>query len=113
MKLYATVTSERASKGQGGHKRLDIVLTCKDEERGTYDEVGKLTMHQATGGAINMLFRSLVSEEDLHVQLPTRYNTKGKKQKGESFKCDRCEFDGATSKELHEHRQDQHGLEIA
>lgn len=27
MKLYATVSSERASKGQGGNKRLDIQLT--------------------------------------------------------------------------------------
>ena len=26
MKLYATTTSERASKGQGGNKHLDIVL---------------------------------------------------------------------------------------
>ena len=27
MKLYATATSERSSKGQGGNKYLDIVLT--------------------------------------------------------------------------------------
>ena len=27
MKLYATITSERASKGQGGNERLDIQIT--------------------------------------------------------------------------------------
>lgn len=31
MKLYATTTSERASKGQGGNKRLDILVS--DSER--------------------------------------------------------------------------------
>jgi hypothetical protein len=29
MKLYATVTSERATKGQGGNDRLDIQLTVR------------------------------------------------------------------------------------
>lgn len=31
MKLYATITSERASKGQGGNQFLNIVIT--DEKR--------------------------------------------------------------------------------
>lgn len=30
MKLYATVTSERASKGQGGNKFLEIELKVRD-----------------------------------------------------------------------------------
>jgi hypothetical protein len=30
MKLYATVESERASKGQGGNERLDTVYTTGD-----------------------------------------------------------------------------------
>lgn len=29
MKLYATVTSERASKGQGGNKHIAITLQCE------------------------------------------------------------------------------------
>lgn len=33
MKLYATVTSERASKGQGGNKYLDIDITVGDAEK--------------------------------------------------------------------------------
>lgn len=31
MKLYATTTSERASKGQGGNRYLDIQLTVSSE----------------------------------------------------------------------------------
>jgi hypothetical protein len=31
MKLYATVTSERASKGQGGNKMLKVDITLGDE----------------------------------------------------------------------------------
>jgi len=33
MKLYATVSSERASKGQGGNKFLDILIEVQDLER--------------------------------------------------------------------------------
>ena len=32
MKLYATVQSERATKGQGGNQRLDIQLTVGDSD---------------------------------------------------------------------------------
>ena len=32
MNLYATITSERATKGQGGNKRLDINLFYIDRE---------------------------------------------------------------------------------
>lgn len=33
MKLYATITSERASKGQGGNQRLDTVYTVGKSRR--------------------------------------------------------------------------------
>ena len=33
MKLYATVQSERATKGQGGNQRLDIQLTVGDSDK--------------------------------------------------------------------------------
>lgn len=33
MKLYATVKSDRASKGQGGNERIDIKLTVSDASR--------------------------------------------------------------------------------
>lgn len=38
MKLYATVSSERASKGQGGNNYLHIVLKVEDRDK-TYAEV--------------------------------------------------------------------------
>ena len=41
MKLYATVTSDRASKGQGGNSRLEIELTIDPVER---KEVGRVIM---------------------------------------------------------------------
>jgi len=33
MKLYATTTSERATKGQGGNEFLDIMIEVEDLER--------------------------------------------------------------------------------
>lgn len=36
MKLYATVTSERASKGQGGNKQLDIDILIFDRQNPLY-----------------------------------------------------------------------------
>lgn len=33
MKLYATTTSERASKGQGGNNRLDTIITDSDKNQ--------------------------------------------------------------------------------
>ena len=41
MKLYAKTTSERASKGQGGNKKLEINLTIDDKLR---KEIGNLIM---------------------------------------------------------------------
>ena len=41
MKLYATVSSERASKGRGGNKRLKIHLTAQNDsgERVPFDQL--------------------------------------------------------------------------
>ena len=33
MKLYATTTSERASKGQGGNNKIEIILTYGNERK--------------------------------------------------------------------------------
>ena len=43
MKLYATTTSERASKGQGGNKRIEINLRIDSIKR---MEIGNLVMTQ-------------------------------------------------------------------
>jgi len=34
MKLYGTITSERASKGQGGNKYLSIIARISDNQKG-------------------------------------------------------------------------------
>jgi len=36
MKLYATTTSERATKGQGGNEYLDIIINIMDRENPSY-----------------------------------------------------------------------------
>ena len=46
MKLYATTTSERASKGQGGNKKIEINLTIDAIKR---LEIGTITMEHADG----------------------------------------------------------------
>ena len=43
MKIYATIISERASKGQGGNKKLEIVLTIEDENK-KKKYFGKITL---------------------------------------------------------------------
>ena len=76
MKLYATVTSERASKGQGGNKYLQVRFTIENDAGG-YDDMGIVTllkerdayrlMYCANGGAVELID-----------EIP-----KGKRQKGE------------------------------
>lgn len=41
MKLYATVSSERASKGQGGSKKLEVLLQIDPKQR---IQVGRIVM---------------------------------------------------------------------
>jgi hypothetical protein len=43
MKLYATITSERASKGQGGNKYIDIVLQV-EHPNGERQTIGKIAL---------------------------------------------------------------------
>jgi len=89
MKLYATTTSERASKGQGGNKQVITVLTCVNEETKLNDEVARIEMTQHTGGSVSIRVFSLVTEQDLLIKLPDRY-TKGKQKKGETCAVGWC-----------------------
>ena len=76
MRLYAQVTSERASKGQGGHKHIVINLKAEDQHSGSYDDVARLNMQALTGGSVVINVRSLVSEQDYQIVLPDRYTKK-------------------------------------
>lgn len=88
MKLYATTTSERATKGQGGNKSIEIMLQVRDDERKTDDYVGRVNLYVTTSGSIVMSFTSLVNEQVVKIELPRRYS-KGKKEKGELCNCGR------------------------
>lgn len=85
MKLYATISSERATKGQGGNRYLEIALTV-----GSRDEqisFGKLTLCPAiTPDEVDGYV--LRDENDEVIKW---FNTplKGEKQKGEV-----CEYHG-------------------
>ena len=97
MKLYATTTSERASKGQGGNKQVVTTYTCQNELTKLNDEVMRVEMTQHTGGSVSIRVFSLVSEQDMLVKLPDRY-TKGEKKKGDGINI--CEHD-QTTKTVH------------
>lgn len=81
MKLYATTTSERASKGQGGNKFSRTIITA-DEEM-----------------VIDILVEDY-SEDEWRVRLDllgevyfrTTPKTKGKSQKGDNWICEECEY---------------------
>lgn len=71
MKLYATVTSERASKGQGGNEYINIDLM-----RGSAKDSVKCYRIHLTERSIALL----KGEQVIFQELAT---TKGEKQKGE------------------------------
>jgi len=75
MKLYATTTSERASKGQGG-KHLDIQLQGENRQ-----ELGVIALrYEATKQEYYALYiRNGIIQSIFHIEK----ETKGKRQKGE------------------------------
>ena len=83
MKLYATVTSERATKGQGGNHYLDIKLTYQlPQGRAHYgaltlSENGVLTFIYPTGEV-----KTICTLSQLGI---TTIESKGNKQKGEQM----------------------------
>lgn len=88
MKLYATVSSERASKGQGGNKYLEIEVKNEEAQR-------IALMHfwpSSDGVAHRMTFQEGLSV-DIDYQ---RFETKGNKKKDEVCRyhgvlnCSRC-----------------------
>ena len=83
MRLYATVTSDRASKGQGGNREIVIDLTIDSKERRTVGRVvlrhgekgegeheGYTIFYYPVGGSGRVLL----------------FQEKGEKQKGEQVK---------------------------
>lgn len=71
MRLYATVTSERASKGQGGNESLDIEIT-HEEEGLVWKIEGRIVGDEITYTLYNVLYGGTYETK-----------LKGEKQKGE------------------------------
>ena len=75
MKLYATTTSERASKGQGGNKFIEIDLRYGSKNNSIREYFITYTKDKLiVEGEEGVLFENFI--------------TKGKSQKGEMYSCD-------------------------
>lgn len=99
MKLYATVTSERATKGQGGNDYIEIELKAFDRVH----PIGNIILEVTTDGSDEnrqylltwkdalwddrMILREGHEKEGL-IQTAEAPPTKGKQQKGK--KCGNC-----------------------
>ena len=82
MKLYATVTSERATKGQGGNEFINIEL--KDEKQNVICLIGYIEI------AIGCYELSVINKKPNNLSIEIE-ETKGEKKKGENLKCN-CEY---------------------
>lgn len=89
MKLYATVTSERASKGQGGNKYLDIDIYVDDLER---TPLTFLRVEQK--GSEFILKNSETGQVYDSKPVENKKYLKGKKQKSECNICEQVHKDG-------------------
>ena len=89
MKLYATVTSERASKGQGGNEYLDIAVTDDNEE-----QIARMRIYPKKDNIGEFTDVIIEFSEHLYVNghhwLDDEVTGKGKKQKGEEIRCNNC-----------------------
>ena len=90
MKLYATVTSERASKGQGGNEFLDLVLTYKPKTGEPFPFLTLEVFPMPDGIAIAYKIDETTAYLEKHGELPDRVEPKGKQQKGEKGYCWIC-----------------------
>ena len=86
MKFYATIKSERASKGQGG-KHLEIEITDEDRDTILFFTIGEKGVFSLAGRPFYV--KSIL--EQCKKLLSEGYVIKGKKQKTE--KDDECEHE--------------------
>lgn len=91
MKLYATITSERATRGQGG-KELEISIFDDKEEK-----IAQLRVYYPQSSDNPMIVLEMATKEiaqDLLTssKIVLQSKTKGKKQKGE---CEHIKKNGA------------------
>lgn len=97
MKLYATVTSERATKGQGGNKFLSIDI--RDEKKEIirsmsilpHDEGFLILWHSGGDGSLAMVQKRHGGGYyvDYKESMELMEEAKGEKQKGEQYNAPR------------------------
>ncbi|MFH2062482.1 MAG: hypothetical protein ABIJ43_05855 [Candidatus Beckwithbacteria bacterium] len=78
MRLYATTTSERATKGQGGNQNILVVITA--EINGNRQEIACMSVVSTD----NYYAFAAVMPDNQHI---TQKVSKSEKQKGEKFEC--------------------------
>jgi hypothetical protein len=89
MKLYATITSERATKGQGGNEFIDIKINLYDDDRYHIRITPDKIIFNERGYSDPILERyhkDIVDQEENRLKYIKQ--KKGKKQKDEL--CDTC-----------------------
>lgn len=90
MKLYATVTSERASKGQGGNKNLDIEIMVYDRFNPLYtlEITDEKLIFRERGYSQPLLERSHKDIKEQEEKLGAWAEQKGNKQKTAKMYCE-------------------------
>ena len=90
MKLYATTTSERASKGQGGNDYLETLYNIADKDQATFRVrvINDEKMGQIYFTVENFFFGNWRTKYETVIY--TNVTSKGNKQKGE--KCNDCDL---------------------
>jgi len=84
MLLYATTTSERASKGQGGNEFIKTDITFNEKL------IARLELKKNNAGEF-ILGLIEFNENEFGVKASTIWREKGKSQKGEiDYTCPKC-----------------------
>ena len=78
MKLYATTTSERASKGQGGNKRIAVEITVGEEDEKQTILYVSVEREETETEDIYRLWNGDIQADKIIIP-----KSKGKRQKGE------------------------------
>lgn len=88
MKLYATISSERATKGQGGNKKLEIELTAGSTKEPCW--MGTISLREFAPDKFQVFYTApLTGKKDksgILFEANTRgtiFQVKGEKQKGD------------------------------
>lgn len=86
MKLYGTITSERASKGQGGNKELEIIIQVGDSRKTIARLLVMPNPYVAGAYFINLYTNGKLGGDGMTAFEFRDVDKKGEKKKGEHAK---------------------------